>query len=156
MDALTILERKRLRVGDRIPGWNFPLSLTRDLKVDEFVAKPVVLIFLREPNSPYAQNIFLRFRDLHANFLKINANVIGISRAEISDLRRIAQEYALPFPLAADPTGLIGKTYGINGQGTVIVDANQRIVRILHRTSDHDARRALELICSMAPIWSSQ
>ena len=136
-----------IEVGDLVP---MPLDVTPTAELapsQRPLGRPAVLFFFIGPAEKSTQQI-LAFRDLYEQFQTLNVTVLGVSVANVDKLKSLAQQHNLPFPLLADTQLKLSLTYGAArperveekqaeisvAARTILLDANQRVVRIYDST----------------------
>lgn len=96
---------------------DFTLSVTPDqkLSLSALRGQPVVLAFYPADWSPVCGDQMALYNELHSEFQKYNAEVIGISVDGVWCHAAFAKDRHLHFPLMADfePKGAVAKKYGI-------------------------------------------
>ena len=103
---------------------------------------PVVLYFYPKDNTPGCTTEGLQFRDLHAEFAKLGAIVVGVSRDSIKSHVSFGAKMGFPFPLISDPDETLCAKFGVmkmkNMYGkkvrgiersTFVVDATGKLAR---------------------------
>lgn len=75
--------------------------------------KPVVLYFYPKDNTPGCSTQAQQFRDLHGDFLKAGAVVLGISRDSLKSHEAFKAKLGLPFELLSDIEGNICRMFDV-------------------------------------------
>jgi len=57
----------------------------------------------------------IEFRDSYDKIVSLGAEVVGVSKDSVDDIKRFAQKYSLPFTLLADPESRVIKLYCVQG-----------------------------------------
>ena len=65
-------------------------------------SRPLVIYFYPKDNTPGCTNESIAFRDLHAEFRALGADIVGISRDSLKSHENFKARYTLPFELASD------------------------------------------------------
>ena len=89
-------------IGKKLPALK---GITGDgdaLKLSDFRGQWVVVYFYPKDSTPGCTTEAQGFRDLHADFLRRGAQVIGVSRDSPKSHANFAAKQALPFPLVSD------------------------------------------------------
>jgi peroxiredoxin Q/BCP len=97
-----------LQVGDRAPeirADGFQLSKLR--------GKRVILFFFPKSDTPGCTKEACEFRDASKRFLKLNAEIVGVSPDPREAQARFAAKYSLPNTFVADPDHAIAEAYGV-------------------------------------------
>lgn len=66
------------------------------------LGKYLVLYFYPKDNTPGCTNESKDFRDLYADFQKLNTEIVGISRDTIASHNKFKEKHQLPFTLISD------------------------------------------------------
>lgn len=74
---------------------------------------PVVIYFYPRDSTPGCTTEAQDFRDLYAEFRKINCVVVGISRDSIKSHANFAEKQCLPFPLLSDADESVCEQFGV-------------------------------------------
>jgi peroxiredoxin Q/BCP len=69
----------------------------------DFLGKKLVLYFYPKDNTSGCSQQAQDFRDYYSQFLKENAEVIGVSRDSLLSHKKFIEKFNLPFPLISDP-----------------------------------------------------
>ena len=125
-----------VKVGDRAPSFSLPDRDGNPVNLDDFLGeKPIVLFFYPKDDTPGCIAESCAFRDSHAIFQEMGAEVIGISADTPASHRRFTTKYQLPFTLLSDTDNQVRDLYGvpstlfvIPGRVTYVIDL-QGIVR---------------------------
>ncbi|MCI0366325.1 MAG: peroxiredoxin [Phycisphaerales bacterium] len=108
-----------LQPGTRAP--KFDLNSTPDQRVDlnHFRGRPVVLVFYPADWSPVCGDQLALYNELHSEFNKHAAQLLGISVDSAWCHTAYAQSRNLHFPLLADfePKGEVARRYGVYREG---------------------------------------
>jgi peroxiredoxin Q/BCP len=75
--------------------------------------KTLVLYFYPKADTPGCTNETMQFRDLHAQFVKKGATVVGVSRDAVAKQAKFKQKYEVPFALLADVDSAICDAFGV-------------------------------------------
>ena len=89
-------------IGKKLPALK---GITGDgdaLKLSDFRGQWAVVYFYPKDSTPGCTTEAQGFRDLHADFLRRGAQVIGVSRDSPKSHANFAAKQALPFPLVSD------------------------------------------------------
>ncbi len=66
------------------------------------LGKYLVLYFYPKDNTPGCTNESKNFRDLYADFQKLNTEIVGVSRDTLASHNRFKEKHQLPFTLISD------------------------------------------------------
>ena len=104
---------RALAVGDEAP--NFDLTSTEDVLLmlrDECVRTSLVLYFFEGTDGEQVRDDLLALARRWDDLNELNARVLGVSRASLSDLKDLQKDLHLPFPLLHDDRGFAA-IYGL-------------------------------------------
>ena len=73
-----------------------------EFKLSAYKGHPVVLYFYPKDNTPGCTVEGTRFRDLHQQFAKLGAVVIGVSRDSVKSHQNFKSKMEFPFELLSD------------------------------------------------------
>ena len=131
-----------IATGDAAPGFTMPASGGRTVSLAGQAGRPFVLYFYPKADTPGCTKEAQAFQEALPELGGIGVEVIGVSKDAMPPIERFAAKYALAFPLASDPGGVVeaygawveksmyGKTYMGIDRSTVLIDAEGRIARI--------------------------
>jgi peroxiredoxin len=99
------------------PAPDFALGSKPDQKVGlrDYRGRPVVLVFYPADFSPVCGDQVELYNEIHDEFRKHNAQLLGISVDSVWCHQAFAKARKLEFPLLADfePKGAVAKQYGV-------------------------------------------
>ncbi len=84
-------------------------------RLSDYRGKWLVLYFFPKAGTPGCTTEACSFRDSLLKLKALGARVVGVSMDDRSDQGHFSRKYHLPFPLLADPTGAIARSYGAAG-----------------------------------------
>ena len=82
-------------------------------RLSEHRGQPVVIYFYPRDNTPGCTTEAQNFRDLHAEFRKLNCLVVAISRDSIKSHAGFAGKHGLPFPLLSDADETVCRQFDV-------------------------------------------
>lgn len=152
-------------IGKAARAFTLPDQHEKKHALKDFRGRPVVIYFYPEDDTPLCTKQACSLRDLHAEFAKLDAAVIGISPDTAESHGAFAKKYNLKFTLLADvpdPKGTprVSAAYGAWGEKsmygntfigmlrtTYLLDAVGKVVKRWDRvkTPGH-AERVLEAV----------
>lgn len=120
-------------------------------KLSDYKNKWLILYFFPKADTPGCTTEACTFRDGIMKLRKIGAIVVGVSMDDQESQEHFAKKYHIPFPLLADHSGKIAKTYGAAGgflgfdhRYTFLISPNGTIVkRYLDVDPDRHAKQVL-------------
>jgi peroxiredoxin Q/BCP len=101
-----------LKVGDKAPDFNLPVDGGAMLKLSSLRGKPVVVYFYPKDDTSGCTKEACGFNDTLAQFTKLKADIIGISKDSVASHERFKKKYGLRFTLAADVETKVAASYG--------------------------------------------
>jgi peroxiredoxin Q/BCP len=117
----------------------------------EFRGKWVVLYFYPKDDTPGCTEEACKFRDDIFALDQMGAQVVGVSLDDSASHAQFAKKYSLPFPLLADPSGAVTRSYGALAQGsryaeryTFLIDPAGKVAKVY--TSVATSRHSVEVI----------
>jgi peroxiredoxin Q/BCP len=99
--------------GDKAPDFTLPADGGGEVSLKALKGKPVVLYFYPKDDTSGCTAEACAFRDALADFSRLKAQVIGISRDSVASHDKFKRKYKLPFPLASDADGTVCEAYGV-------------------------------------------
>ncbi|WP_341756772.1 MULTISPECIES: thioredoxin-dependent thiol peroxidase [unclassified Candidatus Tisiphia] len=102
-----------LKVGDIAP--NFTMSIGEDIKMNlsDLSGKFVVLYFYPKDDTPGCTIEAGDFNKLKAEFEKMNAIIVGVSKDNLDSHDKFKKKYCLDFDLASDSNSDTCEKYGV-------------------------------------------
>lgn len=140
--------------GEIAPDFEAPTSQGNAVRLSALRGRPVVLYFFPKADTPGCTIESKAFRDLQPEFTRRGVQVVGISTDDVPDQVHFAEKCDLPFPLVADPTKSITRSFGVLGvtgrarRVTFYLDANGQVLDTVDSSlpgSHVDRARALFL-----------
>jgi peroxiredoxin Q/BCP len=98
--------------GHPAPDFDLDSSEGR-IRLANYRGRNVVLYFYPRADTPGCTVETCAFRDLEAEFAKLNTAILGISRDTEKDQRKFADKFRVSFPLLADPDTETCQAYGV-------------------------------------------
>jgi peroxiredoxin Q/BCP len=89
-------------IGKKIPALKGITGDGNELKLSDYRGQWLVVYFYPKDSTPGCTNEARDFRDLHAEFRRRHAQVIGVSRDSPKSHANFAAKQELPFPLVSD------------------------------------------------------
>lgn len=136
------------QVGNKAPDFALPDQSGETIKLSKLKGKVVVLYFYPRDNTPGCTVEARGFADLHADFQKEGAVVLGVSRDTEASHARFGKKLGLPFSLLSDPSGEMIAAYGSWGEKqfmgrrfmgilrtTVVIDKKGKVRKVYPKVS---------------------
>lgn len=124
-------------VGKPIINLEFPISETESLKSVDLKGKNIVIYFYPKDNTPGCTLESKAFRDLQADFAKLNTVILGVSRDSFKSHQNFKTKLGINFPLVSDlndklceyfsvlkDKSMFGKKYKGIERSTFLIDKN--------------------------------
>lgn len=104
-----------LKAGIQAPEFSLHATPDQRVALSELRANPVVLAFYPADWSPVCGDQLTLYNELHSEFAKFNAQLVGISVDGVWCHRAFSETRHLHFPLLADfePKGAVARAYGV-------------------------------------------
>ena len=91
-----------MKIGSKLPKLKLPATGGKDIDLAAFKGKALVIYFYPKDNTPGCTQEGIDFRDLHKDFKKAGAEIVGISRDSVRSHENFAAKYKFTFPLLSD------------------------------------------------------
>jgi len=101
-----------LKVGDKAPDFTLATDGGGKVKLSDLRGKTVVVYFYPRDDTPGCTKEACGFNDALAQFRKLNAEIIGISKDSEASHDKFKTKYGLKFHLGSDPEGKVIEKYG--------------------------------------------
>jgi peroxiredoxin Q/BCP len=149
-----------LQVGDTIPHFTAKDTQGATFDSTNYIGKkPLVIYFYPKDNTPGCTAEACSFRDQYEDFLRLGADVIGISSDSVASHQKFTQQYQLPFILLSDSDKKIKKLFGVPaalfgilpGRVTYVVDKKGTIQMVFDSVlAGKHITKALEAVKKLA------
>jgi peroxiredoxin Q/BCP len=127
---------KTATLGKKVPDFSLTATGGQPWKLSGASGRKLVVYFYPKDNTSGCTQEGIDFRDLHAQFRKAGADIVGISPDTLASHEKFKAKYELPFALLADPDkqacllfdvikekSMYGKKYLGVERSTFLVDA---------------------------------
>jgi peroxiredoxin len=113
MEMITEQRAAPLPPGTKAPDFTLHATPDQTVSLADFRGSPVVLVFYPEDWSPVCSDELALYQELHSEFQKYNAVLLGISVDGAWCHLAFAKDRNLHFPLLADfePKGEVSRAY---------------------------------------------
>jgi peroxiredoxin Q/BCP len=147
--------------GDRAPDFELPDQDGRELSLNDFRGKPVVLYFYPKASTPGCTTQACRVRDRQADYAASGAIVIGVSPDPVAKVKKFHDQQSLNFALLADEDHSVADAYGVwveksmygrkyfgNERTTFVIDSDGVVATLLRKVkpAEHDDRVLAALV----------
>jgi peroxiredoxin Q/BCP len=102
-----------LSEGDKAPEFDMPTAGGGRVRLRDLKGKAVVLYFYPKDDTSGCTQEALRFTEKAAQFGKLGAEVIGVSRDSVASHDKFAAKHGLAVTLASDEQGAVCEAYGV-------------------------------------------
>jgi peroxiredoxin Q/BCP len=102
-----------LEAGAKLPDITVEDEAGHAVRLPDITQKTLVVYFYPKADTPGCTNETMQFRDLHAQFKKKNATVVGVSRDAVKAQAKFKEKYEVPFHLLADVESKICDAFGV-------------------------------------------
>ncbi len=148
-----------LEPGSKAPDFILPDQSEARIRLSAYHGKPVVLFFYPKDGSRGCSRQAVSIRDNYAEFRRLGAAVLGISRDGSASHAEFRSSHDLPYPLLTDADGSVAEQYGVprplgllKGRATFVIDSGG-IVRLAYSgllDLEGHTQRALETVRELA------
>jgi peroxiredoxin Q/BCP len=100
-------------IDQTVDDFSLPASSDRTFTLSAFRGSTVVLYFYPKDSTPGCTTEAQQFRDLHSQFVRAGAIVVGVSRDGIKSHENFKARQDLPFDLLADTEELLCTRFSV-------------------------------------------
>jgi peroxiredoxin Q/BCP len=115
--------------GKKAPAFTLASSEGKDVSLDDFKGKKVILYFYPRDNTPGCTREAQAFRDALPKIKRKNAVVLGVSRDSVASHCGFRDNHDLNFPLLSDPDGRVVRAYGAWGEKNMYGKKTEGLIR---------------------------
>jgi thioredoxin-dependent peroxiredoxin len=117
----------KIRKGDAAPMFDLIDQDGTPWRMEDHLGKVLVVYFYPKDDTPGCLKEACNFRDRYEEFIKLGAEVVGISSDDQRSHSDFASKNQLPFRLLSDPGQKVRKEYGaldlfLPGRVTYVID----------------------------------
>ena len=105
-----------LKEGQKAPRFALPSDGGKDVRLDDFAGKSVVVYFYPRDNTPGCTREAQAFAAARADFAKLGVTVLGVSKDSVASHCGFRDKYKLNFPLLSDADLTVHKAFGAYGE----------------------------------------
>lgn len=105
-----------LQIGDKAPSTLGVNQDGKELKIDEFAGKKIVLYFYPKDSTPGCTAQACSLRDNYDDLIKEGYEVIGVSGDSEASHQKFIAKQSLPFQLIADVDKKLSEQFGTWGE----------------------------------------
>jgi peroxiredoxin Q/BCP len=96
-----------------IPDFSIATTGGQTFHLAAAAGKVVVIYFYPKDSTPGCTTEAQHFRDLHAQFVAVNAEILGISRDSLKSHESFRSKQSLPFALGSDTDETVCNLFGV-------------------------------------------
>ncbi len=147
-----------LKEGDKAPAFAAKDQNDRDISLNMFRDKKVVLYFYPKDDTPGCTVQACNLRDNYSELIKQGYVVIGVSADDVNSHKKFETKFNLPFPLVADDKQVISQEYGVWGEKqmfgkkfmgiirtTFLIDEEGKIKKVIDKPdTEHHTEQVME------------
>jgi peroxiredoxin Q/BCP len=100
-------------LDSEIPNFSLPATSGQTFTLNEQSGKIVVIYFYPKDSTPGCTTEAQQFRDLHEQFVTVNAVLLGISRDSVKSHENFKAKQSLPFELGSDGDEAVCTLFGV-------------------------------------------
>ena len=101
-----------IEVGNKAPDVALKSDQGKQIKLRDYLGKPVVLYFYPKDDTPGCTKQACAFRDRKAELAALGTVVLGVSADSVESHVKFRDKYELNFPLLADTEHKVAEEYG--------------------------------------------
>lgn len=101
---------------NQISDFSLPATGGHTFTLSSMRGRHLVIFFYPKDNTPGCTTEVQQFRDLHAQFLQANCEVVGLSRDSLKSHENFKEKFELPFELLSDPDETVCELFGVMKQ----------------------------------------
>jgi peroxiredoxin Q/BCP len=96
-----------------VPDFEAPSTGGITFRLKDVRGKTLVLYFYPKDNTPGCTDEGMQFRDLYAEFEKLNCAIYGVSRDSLKSHEGFKSKMSFPFDLLSDPDERLCEMFGV-------------------------------------------
>ena len=97
----------------QIPDFSMPATSGQTFTLSAQTGKVVVIYFYPKDSTPGCTTEGQQFRDLHEQFVAVDAVILGISRDSLKSHENFKEKQAFPFELGSDSDEAVCNLFGV-------------------------------------------
>lgn len=141
-----------IKENSKAPNFKLSSSNNKNFEINKSVNQYLVIYFYPRDNTPGCTNEALDFSKLYNEFIKLNCEIVGISKDSVESHKKFISKYKIPFQLLSDEKIITLKKYGAWGEKsmygkkfmgikrtTVLINPRGKIIKIWNnvKVTDH-------------------
>ena len=100
-------------LDSEIPNFSLPATSGQTFTLNEQSGKIVIIYFYPKDSTPGCTTEAQQFRDLHEQFVTVDAVLLGISRDSVKSHENFKAKQSLPFELGSDGDEAVCTLFGV-------------------------------------------
>jgi peroxiredoxin Q/BCP len=137
------MKKQKLIIGDIAPNFCLPNQDEKDVCLNDYKGKNVILYFYPKNNTPGCSLEAMMFTKYKENFEKLNTTILGVSKDSCMSHKKFIEYKKLNLTLISDIEKEIHKKYGVwrkkqfmgreflgTIRTTFLIDKNRKIIKI--------------------------
>ena len=100
-------------LGKKAPAFSLPATGEQTIALKDLKGKNLVLYFYPKDSTPGCTTEGQNFRDLYAEFQKLNTEILGVSRDSLKRHENFKAKQAFPFELLSDEAEELCKLFDV-------------------------------------------
>jgi peroxiredoxin Q/BCP len=100
-------------LDSQLPDFSLPATSEQNFSLAAQTGKIVVIYFYPKDSTPGCTTEGQNFRDLYAEFLAVDAIILGISRDSLKSHENFKAKQAFPFELGSDTDETVCNLFGV-------------------------------------------
>ena len=100
-------------VGKRVKNFTLPATGDKDLSLQDFSGRSLVIFFYPKDNTPGCTREGQDFRDLYEQFTAAGADMVGVSRDSVRTHQNYRNKHGFPFHLLSDKDEALCKQFDV-------------------------------------------
>ena len=102
-----------LALGQPVPDFAAPATTGKTLSLAGLRGRYLIVYFYPKDNTPGCTQEGQDFRDLHAEFTGLGAEIFGVSRDSLKAHENFKSKHGFPFELACDADEALCQVFGV-------------------------------------------
>ncbi len=118
-----------LQPGQSAPEFDLPSTEGTSWSLSKLAGRYAVIYFYPRDNTPGCTTEAKDFRDLHADFKALDAQIVGVSPDSLESHATFCQDHSLDFVLLSDPERTMINDYGAWGEKSMYGKKSVGLIR---------------------------
>ena len=100
-------------LDSKLPDFSMPATSAETFSLNQHAGKIVIIYFYPKDSTPGCTTEAQQFRDLHEQFVAVDAVLLGISRDSVKSHENFKAKQSLPFELGSDSDEDVCTLFGV-------------------------------------------